>query len=170
VPQDHLQVTARKSLMDVRDPLATLGHECNYRDFRPMLRDVQPSPSMHIDCRHAFLMTCKMVFRYVVDVQFVVSLSNILALRHPALILIPLHLAFLVPRHHLHMPSSIDFPPSSTDLTTPINQLNSNRAILVLSKSLQFRQQRYIWFVCLLLKSNDSCLDIVCCSATRERQ
>jgi len=32
IPQDHShesQVTARKSLMDVRDPLATLGHECN---------------------------------------------------------------------------------------------------------------------------------------------
>jgi len=122
MPQDHSHVTARKSLMDVRDPLATLAHECNYRDFRPMLRDVQPSPSTLIDYRHAFLMTCEMVFRYVVDVQFVASFSNICALRRPALILISLHLASLVPRYHLHMPSSISFPPSSTHLTTPINQ------------------------------------------------
>jgi len=129
VPQDHSQVTARKSLMDVRDPLATLGHECNYRHFRPMLRDVQPSSSTPIDYRHAFLMTYEMVVRYVVDVQFVASSSNIRALRCSGLILIPLHLASLVPRHHLHIPrhhlhipSSIDFPLSSTDLTTQINQ------------------------------------------------
>jgi len=144
MPEDHSQVAARKSLMDVRDPLATLDHECNYRHFRPMLRDVQPSSNTPVDYRHAFLMTCDMVFRYVVDVQFVASLSNVRALRRPALILIPLHLASLVLRHHLHMPSSIDFLLSSTDLTTPINQLNSHRVILVLSKWLQFRQQRYI--------------------------
>ena len=170
MPQDHSQVTAQKSLMDVRGPLATLGHECNYRHFRPVLRDVQPSWSTPVDYRHAFLMTCEMVFRYAVDVQFVVSLSNIRVLRHPALILIPLHLASLAPRHHLHMPSSIDFPPSSTDLTTQLNQWTSNRAILVLSKSLQFGTNRYVWSVCLLSKSNDSCLGIVCCSATRARQ
>jgi len=172
IPQDHSQVTARKSLMVVRDPLATLDHECDYRHFRPMLRDVQPSLSKPIDYRHAFLMTCEMVFRYVVDLQLVASLSNIRALRRPALILIliPLHLASLVFRHHLHMPSSIDSPPSSTDLTTQINQWNSNRAILVLSKSLQFGTNRYVWSVCLLSKSNDSCSGIVCCSATRARQ
>ena len=118
VPQDHSQVTARKSLMDVRDPLATLDHEYNYRHFRPMLRDVQPSPSTPICYRHAFLMTCEMVFRYVVNIQSIASLSNIRALRRPAPILIPLLLASLIPRHHLHIPSSIDFPLSSTDLTT----------------------------------------------------
>jgi len=144
MPQDHSQVTARKSLMDVCDPLATLDHEYNYRHFRPMLRDVQPSPSTPIDYCHAFLMTCEMVFRYVVNIQFIASLSNIRALRLLVPILIPLRLASLVPRHHLHMFSSIDFPLSSTDLTTQINQLNSNRAILVLSKSLQFRTKRYI--------------------------
>ena len=109
-----------------------------------MLRDLQPSPSTAIDYRHAFLMTCEMVFRYVVDVQFVASLSNIHALRRPAPILIPLHLASLVPQHHLLMHSSIDFPLSSTNLTTQINQWNSKRAILVLSKSLQFGTNRYI--------------------------
>ena len=170
VPQDRSQVAAPKSLMDVRDSLATLGHECNYGYFRPLLRDVQPSPSTPIDYRHAFLMTCEMVFRYVVDVQFVASLSNIRALRRPVLVLIPLHLASLVPRHHLHMPSSIDFPLSSTNLTTQINQWNSNRAVLVLSKSLQFGTNRYVWSVCLLSKSNDSSSGIVCCSATRARQ
>jgi hypothetical protein len=41
------------------------------------------------------------------------------------------------------MSSSIYFPPSSTDLTL-INQWNSNRAVLVLSKSLQFGTNRYI--------------------------
>ena len=29
--------------MDVRDLLATLGHEYNYPHFRPMLRDIEPS-------------------------------------------------------------------------------------------------------------------------------
>ena len=43
------------SLMDVRDLLATLGHEYNYPHFRLMLRDVEPSTSMPIDYRHAFL-------------------------------------------------------------------------------------------------------------------
>ena len=166
----HSEVVARKSLMDVRDPLAILDHECNYRHFRPILCDVQPSSSTPIDCRHAFLMTCGMVFRYAVDVQFVDCLSNIRALRRPVFILIPLHLASLVPCHHLHIPSSIDFPPSSTDLTTPINQWNSNRAFLILSKSLQFGTNRYVWFICLLSKSNYSCSGIVCCSATRARQ
>jgi len=170
MPQDHSHVTARKSLMDVRDSLATLDHECNYRHYRPMLRDVQPSPSTPIDYRHAFLMPCEMVFRYVVDGQFIASLSNIRALRCPALILIPLHLAPLAPRHHLHIPSSIDSPLSSTYLTTQINQWNSNRAILALSKSLQFGTNRYVWFVCLLSKPNNPCLGIVCCSATRARQ
>ena len=131
-----------------------------------MLRDVQPSASMPIDYRHAFLMMREMVLRYVVDVQFIASLSNIRALRHPALILIPLHLASVVPQHHLHMSSSIDFPPSSADLTTPTNQWNSNRAVLVLSKLLRFGTNRYVWFVCLLSKFNDFCSDIVCCSAT----
>ena len=135
-----------------------------------MLRDVQPSASMPIDYRHAFLMTCEMVFRYVVNIQFFVSLSNICAIRRPALVLILLHLASLVPRHHINIPSSIDFPPSSTDLTAQINQWNSNKFILVLSKSLQFGTNRYVWFVCVLSKSNDPCLDIVCCSATRAHQ
>ena len=166
----HSEVAARKSLMDVRDLLATLDHECNYRHLRPMLREVQPSSSTPIDYRHTFLMTCEMVFGYAVDIQFIASLSNIRALRRPVFILIPLPLASLVPRHHFHIPSSIDFPPSSTDLTTPIHQWNSNRAILVLSKSLQFEINRYVWFVCLLAKSNDSCSGIVCCSATRARQ
>ena len=142
IPQDHSQVTARKALMDVCDPLATLDHECDYRHFRPMLRDVQPSSSKSIEYRHSFLMMCEMVFRYVVDIQFVASLSNIRALRRPALILIPLHLASLVPRYHIS--SSIDFPPSSTDVTPQINQLNSHRFILVLSKSLQFKTKRCI--------------------------
>jgi hypothetical protein len=87
-----------------------------------------------------------------VDIQFIASLSNIRALRRPALILIliliPLHLASLVPRHHLPMPSSIDFPSSFPDIATPINQWNSSRTILVLSKSLQFETNRYVWFVC----------------------
>jgi len=170
VPQDHSQVTARKSLMDVRDPLATFGHECNYRHFRPMLRDVQPSPSTPIDYRHTFLMTCEMVFRCVVDAQSVPSLSNIRALRCPEIILLSLHLTSLAPRHPLHMPSSLDCLPSSTDLTTQINQWNSNRFILVLSKSLQFRTNKYVWFVCLLSKSNDPRLGIVCCPTTRARQ
>ena len=143
-----------------------------------MLRDDQPSASAPIDYRHAFLMTCKMVFRYVVNIQFTIaSLSNICALRHPALILIPLRLASLVPLrlasliplYQLHLPSSIEFPPSSTDLTMPINQWNSNKAILVLSTSLQFGTNRYVWFVCLLSKSNDFCSGIVCCSATKAR-
>ena len=166
----HSQVTAQKSLMDVRDRLAFLHHESNYQRFRPMLRDVQPSPSTPIDYRHAFLMTCEMVFRYVVDGQFIASLSSIRALRRPAPIHIPLHFASLVPRHHLHMRSSIDFPPSSIDLTTQINQWHCNRAILVLSKSLQFGTNRYVWFVCLLSKCIEPCLGIVCCSATRARQ
>jgi len=129
--------------MDVRDPFVNLSHECNYRHFRRMLPDVQPSASMPIDYRHAFLMTREIVFRYVVDVQFIASLSDICALRHLALILIPLHLASVVP-HHLHMLSSINFPPSSTELATPINQWNSNRAVLVLSKSLQFGTNKYV--------------------------
>jgi len=69
----HIQATARKSLMDVRDPFANLEHECKYQHFRPMLPDVQPSASMPIDYRHAFLMTREMMFRYVVGVQFVAS-------------------------------------------------------------------------------------------------
>jgi len=102
---------------------------------------------MPIDYRHAFLMTFEMVFRYVVNIQFIASLANIRALSHPAaLILIPLHIVSLVPRHHLHVPSSIDFPPSSTALKILINQWNSNRAVLVLSKSLQFGTYRYTWF------------------------
>ena len=166
----HSQVTTRKSLMDVRDPLANHGHECNYPHFRPMLRDDQPSASTPIDYRHDFLMTCEIVFRYVVNIQLVAFLSNIRALRLPVLILIPLRLASLIPRHHLHVPSSIDFPPSSTDLTTLIKQWNSNRAVLLLLKSLQFRTKGYVWFVFLLSKSNDFCSDIVCCSATRAHQ
>jgi hypothetical protein len=125
---------------------------------------------MPIDYRHSFLMMREMVFRYVVDIQFIASLSNICALRRPALILIPLHIASLVPRHHLHIPSSIDFLPSSTDLTTPINQWNSNRAVLFLSKSLRFRTNGYVWFVYLLSKPDDFCSGIVCCSATKARQ
>ena len=156
--------------MDVRDPLVNFDLECNYPYFRPMLHNVQPSASMLIDYRQAFLMTREMVFRYVVDIQFIASLSNIRALRCRVLILVPLHIASLVPLHHLHMPSSIDFPPSSTDLTTPINQWNSSRAVLVLSKLLQFETNRYVWFVFVFSKFNDFHSGIVCCCATETRQ
>jgi len=88
-------------------------------------------------------MTFEMVFRCVVNIQFIASLVNIRALSHPALILVPPHIAFLVPRHHLHMPSSIDFPPSSTALKILINQWNSNKAVLILSKSQEFGTNRY---------------------------
>jgi len=58
------------SLMDVRDLLATLGHEYNYPHFRPMLRDVEPT-CMPIDYRHAFLMMPETVFRYVVNIRLI---------------------------------------------------------------------------------------------------
>ena len=115
-------------------------------------------------------MTCEMVFRYVVDIQFIASLSNIRTLRRLVLILIPLHTASCLPWYHLHMPSSINFPSSSTDLTIPISRWDSNRAVLALSKLLQFGTNRYIWFACLLSKSNYFCLGILCCSATRAHQ
>ena len=121
---------------------------------------------MPIDYRHAFLMTFEMVLRYVVNIQFMATLANIRDLSLPVLILIPLHIASLIPRHHLRMPSSADFPPSSTALKILTNQWNSNGAVLILSKSLQFGTNRYVWSVCLLSKSNDFCSDIVCCSAT----
>jgi len=151
--QDLLsKVTARKSLMHVRDPFANLGHECNHQHFRLMLRDVYPSARMPIDYRHVFLMTFEMVFRCVVNIQFMASLANIRALSLPALIRILLHIASLIPRHHLHMPSSIDFPPSSTALKILINQWNSNRAVLIMSKSLQFGTNRYIWVFLFIVK------------------
>jgi len=63
--------------MDVRDLLATLGHECNYPHFRPMLRDVEPSMSTPIDYRHAFLMMPEMVFRYAANIQLVIVIQTL---------------------------------------------------------------------------------------------
>jgi len=58
------------SLMDVRDLLATLGHEYNYPHFRPILRNVEQT-CMPIDYHHAFLMTPETVFRYVVNIRLI---------------------------------------------------------------------------------------------------
>jgi len=69
--------------MDVRDPLANLGHECNYPRFRPLLRDVKPSTSTSIDYRHAFLMTREMVFRYIVHIRLIVCHSDLGPFRPP---------------------------------------------------------------------------------------
>ena len=76
---DHtkLSLTTRKSLMNVRGPLANLGHECNWPHFRPMLRDVEPSTSTPIDYRHAFLMTPEMVYRYVVNIRLISCHSDL---------------------------------------------------------------------------------------------
>jgi hypothetical protein len=63
--------------MDVRDPLAILGHECNYPHFRLMLRDVDPSTRTPIDYRHAFLMTREMVFRCVVNIRLISCRSDL---------------------------------------------------------------------------------------------
>jgi len=73
----HSQVTTRKSLIDVRDPLANLGHDCNYSHFRPMLRDVEPITSTLVDYRHAFLMTPEIVFRYVVNIRLISCRSDL---------------------------------------------------------------------------------------------
>jgi hypothetical protein len=73
----HSYVTTRKSLMDVGDALANLGHECNYQHFRPMLRDVQLSTSTPIDYRHASLMTREMVFRCGVNIQLISCRSDL---------------------------------------------------------------------------------------------
>jgi hypothetical protein len=75
-------------------------------------------------------------------------------LRRLALILIPIHLTSFVHQHCLHTPSSIDFPPFSTDLTTPVNQWNPNIAALVPSKSLQFATNGYVQTVCTAIASS----------------
>ena len=74
-----------KSLIDVRDPLANLGHECNYAPFRPILRDVKPSTSTPLDYRHAFWMTREMVLGCVVNIQLLVVVQT--------LVLLVLHIA-----------------------------------------------------------------------------
>jgi len=149
----HSQFTTRKSLTDVRHPLANLSHECNYRHFRPM-RDDQPSASTPIDYRNAFLMTREMVFRYVVIVRLINCRSDLGPFSPPQRPSPILNVGFAVSfpsRRFVQMPSPHS---SAAHNPTPMNQPHSSNyqdgvsslvTAFVLSKLRQHKTDRYIF-------------------------
>jgi len=152
-PISHSQATARKSLIDVRDPLANIDHACNYRHFRPMLRDVLPSTSTPIDYRHAFLMTREMVFRYVVNIRLISCRSDLgpfSPLRPPSPIL-NVGCVVLHPYPFVQMPS----PHSSADHSPTLQKqphsshhqdgVSSLVTALESSKLRQHKTDRYVF-------------------------
>jgi len=152
ISQSH--VTTPKSLMDVRDPLANFGRECNYPHFRPLLRDVEPSTSTPIDYRHAFLMTRKIVFRYVVNIRLI-SCHPDLGLfsppQRPSLILNVASMASRPSQRFMEMSSphfSVAHNPTRTKqphYSHHQDGLSSLVTALVLSKLRQHKTDRYVF-------------------------
>jgi hypothetical protein len=149
----HSRVTIRKSLMGVRDLLATLGHECNHPHFRPMLRDVEPSTSTPIDYRHAFLMTPEMVFRYVVNIRLISCRSDLGPFSPQPLSLI-LNVGSVVARpsqRFVEMPSPHSSaahnptPPKQPHYSHHQDEVSSLVTALVLSKFRQHKTDRYVF-------------------------